>query len=366
MSEAQNVNLDYPTHRLLDDSLGGDGLEKPLWSLLGEKFPKYEVFWSEFIWPLTNRVYSDRHGPKDLHFRPEVADRCSDLHWLAQAHYVAFRRYGSLYLRVHHWPFGKGNAADSNALLKSLLHQDRFADVYALFIGVDDMISTVASTLLRLRAEAGIEPLPPALGDAEVREAFENWLASDRYQKAVEGNRRTGFPIMFYLTHRGMDLKQLLPKAVFTEHEKFRGRVARYRNLQHKPHPAQMWKAGEHLVPKPEKVADYQLWSRMAMADTTAIDTDFSNVEETMAKDVETLSTMLNNIWDVFIVKMKEVAATPKYSQWLAIVPEEADGVVYLDGLAHYAPATSSAWTPSLSLSGVRASTEKRPGRFGI
>lgn len=366
MSEVQAAKLGKPTHRLLDDNLGGDGLEKPLWLLLGDKFPTYEIFWSEFIWPLTNRVYSNRPGRKDLHFRPEVASRCSNLHWLAQAHYVAFRRYGSLYLRVHHWPFSIGDATDSNALLKTLLHQDRFADVYGLFIGVDDMISTMARTLLRLRAEAGIESLPAAPGDAEVREAFENWLRSDRYKKALDDNRRTGFPIMFPVAHRGDDLKQLLPKAVFAEHEKFRGRVARYRNLQHNPHPAQMWKSGEHLVPKPEKLAEYRLWSHMAAADTTAVEADFSNVEETMAKDVEALSGMLNNIWDIFIVKMREVAATPKYSQWLALVPEQADELASLDGLTHYAPATSSAAAPLLSLSGVRAINENHLGRFGI
>lgn len=359
-------NPHEPAHRLLDEKLGGDGLEKPLWALLGDKFPKYETFWSEFVWPLSNRVYAGRPGRKPLHLRPEVLARCPNIIWLAQAHYVAFRRYGSLYLRVHRWPFAKLDGTDPDVLLKALLHQDRFSDAYTLFIGVDDMISTMASMIVRLRADAGIQALPADPSEAEVREAFEKWLVSKRFKKAVENNRLTGFPITFQFSHRGADLKALLPDAVMARYNSFRDRVARYRNLLHSPHPAQMWKEGEHLVPKPEKVGDYRLWPIMALTDESALETDFSTVEETLAKDLDALSNLLNDIWGTFIEKMRELAATEKYQEWLELVPESAELAATPDGLTHYyAPATSSAaeLPPSLSAHYVK---EKRPGRFGI
>jgi hypothetical protein len=110
-----------PTHALLDERSGGDGFEKPLWPLLKDRFSNYEIFWSEFVWPLTNRFYSDRANRKNLHFRPELAERCDDLVWLAQAHYTAFRKVGSIYLRVHKWRFDQVKGDDADAALKLLL-----------------------------------------------------------------------------------------------------------------------------------------------------------------------------------------------------------------------------------------------------
>lgn len=365
MTEAQFAP-EVPAHRLLDKNLGGDGLEKPLWSHLADKFPRYELFWSEFIWPLSNRVYPERPGRKLLHLRSEVMERYPNLIWLAQAHYIAFRRYGSLYFRVHGWPFSKSEAEDPNALLKALLHQDRFSDIYTLFIGVDDMISTMASMLVRLRADTGIAPLPADPSEAEVRDAFEKWLNSKNFKKAVERNRLTGFSIAFQFSHRGSDLKTLLPESVMSKYNAFRARVAGYRNLLHSPHPAQMWKEGEHLVPKPDKVSNYRLWPIMASAEDSALETDFTDVEKALAKDVDDLSTLLDQVWKAFIANMREVAATEKYAQWLELLPEPEDFAVTSNGLTHYyAPATSSAAELPLSLS-AQYVKDKKLGGFGI
>lgn len=367
MSELQAPKVEEPDHLLLDDKLGGDGLEKPLWNLLSTKFPKYEAFWSEFIWPLTNRIYGDLPGRKAFHLRPEVLERCPGLIWLAQAHYSAFRRYGSLYLRIYRWPFGKIEGSDPDGLLKALLHQDRFADVYTLFIGVDDMISTMASTLVRLRADVGVEALPAQPAEEESLREFEKWLRSGRYKKALEDNRRTGAPVMFHLFHRGSDLKMLLPENVFSEHEKFRGRIARYRNLLHNPHPTQMWKAGQHLVPKPEKLSDYRLWPEMTVADPEALDKDFEPVEMVQAKDFDALSALLNDIWDAFINKMREVAATEKCRQWLARVPKTSDSFVTIDGPTEYlGAATSTVADLPACASAAYNRDERRPGKYGV
>lgn len=350
------------THLLLDEKSGGDSFEKCLWPFVKDQFSNYEAFWSEFVWPLTNRVYSDRANRKNLHFRPELESRCEDLMWLAQAHYTAFRKLGSIYLRVHKWTFETPANEDSDAILKLLLHHDRFLDVYTLFLSVDDMLSAIASTIRRLHEKVGlvtatVEPTPE-----ELRKEFEAWLQSDAYKDAIENYRLTGFPVSIPVLHRGRCLQEMLPVDLRKEYNGFRDRTARYRNLLHNPQPTQAWIGGEHRVPKPEKLKKYWLWSKITTASEKDIEDDFEFVEKALEQDWHALIDLTNRIWRVFLENMKKIAETAQYKEWLAPLPKESDNYATLTGASYATWAlgvTSSAAFFPASLSAVRMDDKK-------
>jgi hypothetical protein len=245
-------------HKLLNETLGGDDLEQSVWPSIGLKFKNYEVLWSEFIWPLTNRHYSDR-VPHDeiLHFRTELMDRQPLLIWFAQAHYTAFRCLASIWFRVNCWPTVPVDEQGQQATLKRLQHLDRLNDVYRLVGSTDDMIGTMAYAIERLEESAGSSVLVPQQKDIKsVQEKLGDWHKK-KYTKLYERFVRELKPVTFYIHHRGDGLQRILSNDLNARYKAFRKISADYRNLLHTPHPAQLWRGGEHWVPKPEHLEEF-------------------------------------------------------------------------------------------------------------
>lgn len=303
-------------HRILDQEKGGNGLEKALWPALKEKFPKYEVFWSKFVVPLTNRIYWASSVHKNIDLRLEVRQRNPDLIWLAQAHYHAFRAYGSAYCRIFCW-----DVQQLQNPLRAILDEDRFLDIYTRFISVADHVSSLASAIGRLKAAITGQAIAQRKLPAELHKDLDDYLAK-QYENDYKEFERNGRPVYFKIHERTEALRQF-DRDLYGEFKKFRDRLAQYRNLLHRAQPPQMWKNGEHYIAKPEKLSHYELWPDMSVASEEEIRSFFQNPQATMQRDFEEFSSFLDRIWDVFIREMDVLSQLSTYLEWIAKLPKD-------------------------------------------
>lgn len=361
-----NISDALPEHQLLGGELGGDALEQALWPHLRDRFPRYEVLWSEFIWTLTNRAYQARGSRLDIHhFRPELMARQPMLIWFAQAHYTTFRCLSSIWMRVHHWTPPAGEDASPQATLANLLHLDRLNDVYRLIGSVDDMVSILAHTVERLEeAASGVQP-PTKLNAEEIQRLVDRWMSED-YGWQYEDFCRMLKPVTIPVHGRGDSLARLLPDALGKRYRKFRQRAVQYRNLLHRPHPAQMWRGNGHWVPKPECLSEYAYWPKMASVTDAELKSKFQPAEDALKRDAAELVDLLNEVWSVLIARMRKLGDTPAFKGWVALVPEEspesvkvlipAEGMIEgMTSSAYFPPARSDR---PVGLSGVKANPD--------
>lgn len=345
-----------PEHKLLGGELGGDSLEQALWPHLRDEFPRYEVLWSEFIWPLTNRIYRARGSSLDIHhFRPELMGRQHMLIWFAQAHYTAFRCLGSVWMRVHHWAPPSSVDTSPEATLRGLLHLDRLNDIYRLIGTVDDMVSTLGHTIERLEAAAHGHDLAPKLTLEEVRKVVEEWLGRD-YDRQYKDFCRMLKPVTINIHGRGDSLKRILPEDLSIRYTKFRQRAVQYRNLLHRPHPAQMWRGDDHWVPKPEHLSEYAYWPKMASVSAPELQSKFQPAEDALRRDAAELAGLLNEVWEVLLSRMRKLRDTPAFSEWIALIPMDSpDSVkVLISPRGTMDGTTNSSYFPGVSLSGFK------------
>lgn len=349
-----------PRRELLAPTHGGDGFEREIWPHLYAHFPSYEVFWGQFVWDLTNRVYSGRKSRPNVHFRHEIELRNPDLLWMAQAHYTAFRRIGYAVLRTKHPKFGANDLPPE--LARMFLH-DRFTDVFVSLLAADDMISALATRIHSIRATLELEPKIAPLTKEFVDGKVSSWLNGRDFRKARDRSHLSGSTINIPLVHRGTSLARLLPKDLCARYENFRNRAADYRNFLHNPQPVQIWIGEQHRVPKHPALDTYDLWSKVTTASGHELERDFEPAEEVLNRYVNEMLELVEPIWQIFISKLAEAAEKAPYQNWLKLIPEAEDSPAPSEARSYDSTfSISSSGNAILGLSAVRSSPSRKVG----
>jgi len=144
----------------------GDEYEIRYWEILRKDFPNYEVFWSQFIVPLTKRSEGQGIGLKeDIHPLLES---------VAMAHYTVFYHFGV--------------ATD----LQARLGQEFSEDVLFHLSSATEMVERLIFILAKLKATLQSAELTGKLTDEIVSKTSSEYLSSKGYSKDFDRFMKRG------------------------------------------------------------------------------------------------------------------------------------------------------------------------------
>jgi len=278
-----------PKWKLMVD---GDGFEQKYWPILEPIFPNYEIFWSEFVVPMTCRtILSKDHL---LYIHPKIGVD-ADLQNISMAHYTIFRRF----LLVHELLNIVPNIAPP------LVYEERLSLVYSSLGTIIDMVSNITFFIARLQHRLGLR------GDLLKKKSQEQikQIAGKFFDREYDGRLRdlekSKRPVCIDLHRFGDFVEDVIGKTPLTKlFGLFSQRIRTIRNaVVHNPI---MGSAGNNtLVPKIDKLKKYYLWEKL-FYDLDL--NDFENKEDMMRNDYGTLAKILNDLWGELIPRFSEVS----------------------------------------------------------
>ena len=280
----------------------GDGFEQRHWGLLRDTWPSYEVFWREFVVPLTGR-------PEDIGLRPGTGLLLEEM---CMAHYSIF----------HH-------LVKAHLLLESLgrvgtlprTEEDIFFHMAAATEMIDRLLLVLWKIHQRVQPEA---PPVPLSADGLVQKASEYHLkgydlAYDRY---LDTGRSVNIPLhnvrALVLSLASTAAADDLTKDVWRITDEIRG----YRNfLTHNPLvPKLVDRQGAVLLPKLEKLTAYDLWSSAFLSSTAR--EDYAPAAEIISDYLKRFEPRVDALWTQVLQLVRDLAATAAYAQMLPPPPE--------------------------------------------
>lgn len=261
----------------------GDDQEKRYWSYLEPVFPNYELFWREFIIPLTNR-------PSNIRIRKDVDEK---LERMAMAHYSAYYHLGRAYeiLRERQYPLRDFGG-------EVLFHMGVAIDmVEELCFSIEGIKEQLDGTEAKMKTEDDLVELAKKFFKKEYTRQFKNWI--ERHK-----------PVSIRVHDKTSVLRQALSKHA----SGFRGTAGEIRSLRnavaHNPLIGQIVWDDQIFIPRPENLGKYSLWTKVFYEHDK---NDFLPLEKHLDACLRELSEKINFLWEHLISWMRELKKHPKY-----------------------------------------------------
>ena len=262
----------------------GDQYEKKYWLLLKERFPNCEIFWRNFIVPLTKRILppSQVKNEDRIRFREGISEH---LKKIASFHYTVFLNLVFSY--DHLMNFGLSSFEDFYTHLGSAcdLAEEFLLKTYLLILECTDQKSEI---LQELKKE-------------DFLKLAEKWY-NDNYSNVYENYLKKGKAVPIRLLNRGNVLDEYFKDSEdWKEYIRHTQKIREYRNII--VHDVQIGRiislGGIPLVPKKEKIQNYKKWSYVfaVQQDVQKLKGDFINMKEQMILDIGSLEVILNDLW---------------------------------------------------------------------
>lgn len=225
-------------------------------------------------------------------------------------------------MRINKWP-SESTLKEKDDDLLFTLEQDRFLDTYRHFGTLFDLLAALAGAIKRLRQSAGLETATELRDLQTIQARLLKWHRKE-YKKDFDRFQRSGFPVNFTIHHRSEPLEGFLPVELMDQYKVLRKEISEYRNLLHAPAAGQIWKGGEHLIPKPEFVSNYELWTRMVKVTPEMQKEQFWPLEDAFRNHFQRVCSLVENVWPHFLRSMDALAQLEIYREWTAVGPTPA------------------------------------------
>lgn len=284
----------------------GDKYEIRYWELLKKDFPNYEVFWRQFVVPLTKRIEGNgielREGVDPL------------LENIAMAHYTVF--------------YHLGVAVE----LREKFGQEFSEDVLFHLSSSTEMVEKLFFILAKLRAELQGTELASRITDEIVSKISSDHLSKNTYSKDFARFIKRGQAVNVRL-HNIDDVINPFMKEISVQATKdFKNwhdtaiKIRHYRNtLAHNPKLGILLAEGENVhVPKEDELCNYELWSEVAKRSSNK---DFVLLSELLSGFQASLIENTNGLWVYLIAFMDEISKTEGYAKLTGI----NSTIVFLD-----------------------------------
>jgi len=281
-------------------SVHGDDFEKKYWPIIQNDFPNYEVFWSEFIIPMTNRNELPKGHPFFIHPKKNID---ADLQNISMAHYTIFR----CFLVAHE--LINLNSNDSN----KAIYADRLDLIYCNFGTIIDMVSNIFFFLANLQFRFGLrQNFIQKKNYVELGQVLKKFFEVE-YDDRIRNFEKTKRPISINIHAIPDFIFEILGRTPETKSfDTFSKRIKTIRNAA--VHNPIIGRVNGKLIPKLDKLKKYYLWGELF---DNFDSNDFVDREVMFRDDFKRLSLYLNSIWDKLILKYREVSEISSFSKLL-------------------------------------------------
>ncbi len=287
----------------------GDANEKKYGKIVTELFPNYEIFWKDFVVPCTNRVeIEDKNNIFErVHTRETVSNDIIDI---ISLHYSVFTN-----LAISHFHLESIVNKQGLDLLK---HQFAFEGFYTHLCSASDIaeyfLQQVYLLLLECRGQES-RKLQKMKKENFLNRA-DKWY-EQKYLKGYGDYLDSGKPITMNIPPQTPDVldEYYQGSEDWKNYQRFIGPIRYYRNvIIHMPGMGILLDIDEKgdiylLVPKKEKVGEYNKWSKYLsnIRDANRKEADFVKTEHQMSSDIENTEKLLNALWKKPIQDMKSL-----------------------------------------------------------
>ena len=278
-------------------SADGDGFEQRHWGILRGTWPSYEVFWREFVVPLTGR-------PQDIKLRPGAGPLLEEM---CMAHYSIFHHLVKAHLLL-----------ESLGQVWALPRTEE--DIFFHMAAATEMIDRLLLAVWKIRQRVQRRAPPGALSaDRLVQKAtkYHPKGYASAYDRYLDTGRSVGIPL-----HNVRDLAlELASAAAADDLAKDVWRIAddirAYRNfLTHNPLvPKLVDRQGVVLLPKPEKLTAYDLWSSAFLSATAR--EDYTPASGIISDYLKRFEPCVDALWIQVIQLLRDLGATAAYAEML-------------------------------------------------
>lgn len=307
----------------------GDLYETRYWNILKESFPNYEVFWAQFIVPLTGRT--ERQGIALKNGTHPLLENIS------MAHYTVF--------------YHLGVAVD----LQERLGQEFSEDALFHLSSATEMVDRLIFEIAKLRVLLSGGDFATKATDEDIAAIAQNY-SSEEYSKAFERFLRRGQSVYLRL-HNPADVTMSFMQTVseqaskdFESWQKTANQIRHYRNtLAHNPKLGALSKTREKIyIPKESELYKYELWSSVT---NRSDNNDFISLPELIGDFQTKLVEKTNRLWEHLIIFMDATVKIEGYNRLLGngitiLLDEEtipSDAIYALPSGTHpYDPTISS------------------------
>ena len=289
----------------------GDTLERQYHSLLDADFPRNEQFWRHFVVPLTNRIAGDK---TDSYIRSrDGVDPI--LQYICGANYSCFVHFALAKVFLENW-----NDTSLDA-------------VYTRLASAFDVFEALIIKFHLLMCECrGVKPnLYTGLSLEEFLK-----LASDYYQSEYPKLHQYYFAVGKKVPPIKIPTVPSLLGVLFGEHPKrgeyltISNEVRSFRNaIVHDVRIGTLKnEAGEILVPRPSRVSNYRIWSKVqeAAKNPTLIAEDFREVKAQCSSDIQRSVEVVNALYEPVLNQLNEEVYTDDRTRLRALF-----GIRFLD-----------------------------------
>jgi len=308
-------------------NIDGDRFEQTHWHILQHNFPNYEVFWSEFIVPMTCRNELPKDHALYIHPKKNVD---ADLQNISMAHYTIFR----CFIVAHELILLKQDASNE------AIYADRLDLIYSNFGTIIDMVSNIFFFLAKLQFRFGLrKTFIDKKSYAELEGLLKNFFDSD-YDSRIQDFERTKRPVYIDIYKMADFIFDVL--GITPETESFNIFSQRIRSIRNAAiHNPVIGSVNEKFIPKLDKLKKYYLWGELFYN----LDlNDFVDKEQMFVDDFKELSLLVNRLWDKLIPKYREISENGSFTKLLGTVyiskpcPECKGDMQYLEMTKNYFP----------------------------
>ncbi len=274
-------------------TINGDSYERNFGNLLSESFPSCEIYWKNFIVPLTNRLLGyPKVFEKDIHFRKNIDPNLEDISLI---HYSIF--FNLIYAYCHL----------ANPILSSL--EDFYVHLSCVYDLVDTFLEKNYMLILNCRGEKS-ELLQPLSKDAFL-EMSAKWY-DNQYAKVYENYLSRGKFMSMKLPSRQLLVKEFIEdylsqEKLWNEYKNHSTSIREFRNvIVHDVQIGRLNINGNVFIPKPLCIQKYRTLRNIqkALENIQTLQNDFSEVLYQLNDDLQKTQIILNNIWNVLIPEL--------------------------------------------------------------
>lgn len=273
----------------------GDSLERQYWLIFKERFPNYEIFWSNFIVPLTGRP----NNLNDIQFKKGIDPL---LEGMAMTHYSIFRSLCYIFDE------------------KQMYRRESLKNIYIHLRIITDLVELLATHLINIKIKIGkCEPLEMLTKNKFLTMAEEYFLK--HYEKQFNKFKEVNNPVTFYVHGKRNIIKEFVKDDDFNKIEKLFTGIRRYSNfLIHMPAPGTVYLKFDTgymtlMAIKKDKIDKYDLWT------TILYNRDYDDLIEQsilVEDDFKEIQIRLNEIWKYFINEMEIISKHREYNNLIS------------------------------------------------
>lgn len=285
----------------------GDKNERKYYKSITSDFPNYEILWSKYIVPWSNR---DLLPITDIRWIQPRLNIPPIIEGFLMIHYSVFMDMIFIINQIDN---------ECNEQRNSL------RDIYSYFGHTIEMVNSLAIKILQIEIMVGICKDNLFIEKDEkvlISDFRKNFIDNGLYNKKFKNYKAKQIPVTYTVHGNRTILKKIIKNTENLEGlEEYFLSIQNYRNwLTHSPLPGCIevptHQGKIRFVVKKESIDKYPRWTDFANINDNNID-DFVEERTLVREEFRIFKTKLNILWDLFITNLDKIYRSPKMIQIL-------------------------------------------------